>query len=60
LTGKPQRKKFIVPVFRKHVADIGKVFSELSSGELQQLESILKKVGKRAEALGVCEEQGSE
>jgi MarR family transcriptional regulator, 2-MHQ and catechol-resistance regulon repressor len=56
----PGGKKLIVPVFRKHAADIGKVFSELSSGELQQLESILKKVGKRAEALGVCEEQGSE
>jgi hypothetical protein len=39
---------------------MGKVFSELSSDELQQLESLLKKIGRRAEALGFCEEQGSE
>jgi MarR family transcriptional regulator, 2-MHQ and catechol-resistance regulon repressor len=48
----PSGKKLIVPVFRKHAADIERVFSELSSDELQQLESILKKAGKRAEALG--------
>src|SRR5438132_6499471 len=44
----PSGRRLIVPIFRKHAADIGKVFSELSSGELQQLESMLKKVGKRA------------
>jgi MarR family transcriptional regulator, 2-MHQ and catechol-resistance regulon repressor len=48
-------KKLIVPVFRKHAADLERVFSELSSDELQQLEGVLKKVGRRAEALGVCE-----
>lgn len=55
----PSGKKLIVPVFRKHAAAMGEVFSELSSDELQQLESMLKKVGKRAEALGGYEKQGA-
>jgi MarR family 2-MHQ and catechol resistance regulon transcriptional repressor len=55
----PSGKKLIVPVFRKHAAAMKKVFSELSSGELQQLESILKRVGRRAEALGGYEGQGA-
>ena len=48
----PSGKRLIVPVFRKHAAEIEKVFSELSSNELQQLERLSKKVGRRAEALG--------
>jgi MarR family transcriptional regulator, 2-MHQ and catechol-resistance regulon repressor len=48
----PSGKKLISPVFRKHAADIGEVFSELSLNELQELERLLKKVGRRAEALG--------
>jgi MarR family 2-MHQ and catechol resistance regulon transcriptional repressor len=56
----PSGKKLIVPVFRKHAAAMGEVFSELSSDELQQFESMLKKVGKRAEALGGCGEQRSQ
>ena len=55
----PSGKELIVPVFRKHAAAMKKVFSELSSDELQQLESILKKVDRRAEALGRYEERGS-
>jgi MarR family 2-MHQ and catechol resistance regulon transcriptional repressor len=55
----PSGKKLIVPVFRKHAAAMKRVFSELSSQELQQLESILKRVGRRAEALG-GQEEGSE
>jgi len=55
----PRGRKLIVPVFRKHAAAMKKVFSALSSDELQQLEGILKKVGRRAEALGGREEQGS-
>lgn len=55
----PIGKKLIVPVFRRHAAAMKEVFSELCSDELQQLESLLKKVGRRAEALGVCEEQGT-
>jgi len=47
----PRGKDLIVPVFRKHVAAMRKVFSELSPGELRDLEMALKKVGKRAAAL---------
>jgi MarR family 2-MHQ and catechol resistance regulon transcriptional repressor len=56
----PSGKKLIVPVFRKHAAAMEKVFSELSADELQQLESIMKRVGRRADTLGGHEEQGSE
>src|SRR5262249_6274863 len=55
----PSGKKLIVPVFRKHAAEVGKVFSELSSNELQELERLLKKVGRRAEALGGSHDLGS-
>jgi MarR family transcriptional regulator, 2-MHQ and catechol-resistance regulon repressor len=47
----------IVPVFQKHAAMIKEVFSELSSQELRELESSLRRVGKRAERL--WEAQGS-
>ena len=47
----PQGKALIVPAFRRHVAAMRKVFSELSPEELQCLETALKKVGKRAAAL---------
>jgi MarR family transcriptional regulator, 2-MHQ and catechol-resistance regulon repressor len=56
----PNGKKLIVPVFRKHAAAMKRVFSQLSPDELQQLESILKRVGRRADALGGYEEQGIE
>jgi len=55
----PSGKKLIVPVFRRHAADIGNVFSELSSKELQELERLLKKVGRRAEALGGSHDLGN-
>ncbi len=42
----------IVPVFQKHAAMIIEVFSELSSQELRELVSSLKRVGKRAELAG--------
>jgi MarR family transcriptional regulator, 2-MHQ and catechol-resistance regulon repressor len=45
-------KDLIVPIFRKHSAEIGRVFADATPKELQILESILKKVGKRAGALG--------
>jgi MarR family 2-MHQ and catechol resistance regulon transcriptional repressor len=48
-------RKLIESVFRKHVDDMAKVFTELSAEELRQLESNLKKVGKRAEALSSTE-----
>jgi MarR family transcriptional regulator, 2-MHQ and catechol-resistance regulon repressor len=50
-------RRVIVPVFRKHAAAIKKVFSELTTGERQQLELALKRVGRRAEALTKNKEQ---
>jgi MarR family transcriptional regulator, 2-MHQ and catechol-resistance regulon repressor len=44
-------KDLIVPIFRKHSAEIGKMFADANPKELQILESVLKKVGKRARAL---------
>ena len=45
-------KRLIAPVFRKHAAEIKKVFADASPKELQALESTLKTIGKRAESLG--------
>ena len=47
----PPGKDLIVSAFRKHTAQMRRVFSELSPEELQGLEVALKKVGKRAAAL---------
>lgn len=44
-------KDLIVPIFRKHSAEIARVFADANPKELQVLESVLKKAGKRAEAL---------
>ena len=44
-------KDLIVPIFRKHSAEIGRVFADASPKELQILERVLKKAGKRARAL---------
>ena len=44
-------RDLIVPAFRKHSAQMKKVFSELSAEELCGLEVALKKVGKRSESL---------
>ena len=40
-----------VPLFRRHRALIHRAFQDVSPEELQQLEGVLKKVGKRAKAL---------
>jgi MarR family 2-MHQ and catechol resistance regulon transcriptional repressor len=45
-------RDLIVPIFRKHSAEIGRVFADANPKELQILESVLKKAGKRARALG--------
>jgi MarR family 2-MHQ and catechol resistance regulon transcriptional repressor len=45
-------KELIAPIFRKHAAEIRKVFADASPKELRTLETILKKVGKRAQSLG--------
>jgi len=47
----PRGKALIVPVFRKHITAMRRVFGELSPEELRDLEKALKTVGKRAAAL---------
>ena len=44
-------KELIAPVFRKHAAEIRKVFADTSPKELRSLETMLKKIGKCAERL---------
>jgi MarR family 2-MHQ and catechol resistance regulon transcriptional repressor len=48
----PKGKELIAPVFRDHAAEIRKIFADASSKEVRSLETILKKIGKRAESLG--------
>ena len=48
----PKGRELMAPVFRKHVAEIRRVFADASSKEVRSLETILKKIGKRAESLG--------
>ena len=45
-------KELIAPIFRKHAAEIRKVFTDAGPKELRALEATLKKIGKRAESLG--------
>jgi DNA-binding MarR family transcriptional regulator len=52
LTGKG--KELIAPIFRKHAAEIKKVFADANPKELRALEAALKKIGKRAENLGTA------
>ena len=44
-------RRMFVPLFRRHTALIKSAFQDVSSEELQQLELILKKMGKRAQSL---------
>ena len=46
-------KGLIAPIFRKHAGEIRKVFADSSPKELRALEMTLKKIGKRAESLGI-------
>jgi MarR family 2-MHQ and catechol resistance regulon transcriptional repressor len=48
----PRGKRLIAPIFRKHAAEIRKVFADANPKELQALETILKKIGERAGSLG--------
>jgi MarR family transcriptional regulator, 2-MHQ and catechol-resistance regulon repressor len=43
-------KELIVPIFRKHSAEIDRMFADATLKELQILKSVLKKAGKRAAA----------
>jgi MarR family transcriptional regulator, 2-MHQ and catechol-resistance regulon repressor len=45
-------REMFVPVFRRHAALIKNALQDVSSEELEQLETTLKKIGKRAEKLG--------
>jgi MarR family 2-MHQ and catechol resistance regulon transcriptional repressor len=49
-------RQMFVPLFRRHTALIKRAFQDVSLEELQRLELVLKKVGKRAESLS--EEEG--
>jgi MarR family 2-MHQ and catechol resistance regulon transcriptional repressor len=44
-------RQMFVPLFRRHTALINRAFQDVSSEELQRLELVLKKIGKRAESL---------
>ena len=44
-------REMFLPLFRRHRALIKRAFQNVSPEELQQLERILKKIGKRAESL---------
>jgi MarR family 2-MHQ and catechol resistance regulon transcriptional repressor len=44
-------RRMFAPLFRRHTALIKRAFQNVSSEELQQLELVLKKIGKRAESL---------
>jgi len=44
-------RQMFVPLFRRHTALIKRAFQDVSSEELEQLEAVLKKIGKRAESL---------
>jgi len=48
----PKGKELIAPIFRKHAAEIRKVFADASPKELRTFEATLKKIGKRAQSLG--------
>ncbi|HEV2396179.1 MAG TPA: MarR family transcriptional regulator [Candidatus Sulfotelmatobacter sp.] len=50
-------REMFVPLFRRHAALIKRAFQDVSSEELQQLELVLKKIGKRAESL--AEDKGN-
>lgn len=40
-----------VPLFRRHAAHLNRAFQDVSLEEMQQLEVLLKKIGKGAESL---------
>ena len=44
-------KALIRPIYRKHVAEVRQVFTDFTPSELRQLERLMKKAGRQAEAL---------
>ena len=47
----PKGRSLIVSMFRCHAATMTRILSELSPEELREFEAVLKKIGRRAEAL---------
>jgi MarR family transcriptional regulator, 2-MHQ and catechol-resistance regulon repressor len=45
-------RRVFLPIFRQHAALIKRAFQNVSPKEQRQLEEVLKKIGRRAEALG--------
>lgn len=44
-------KALILPIYRKHVDDIRRVFTDFTPSDIRQLERLMKKAGRQAEAL---------
>jgi DNA-binding MarR family transcriptional regulator len=44
-------RQTFLPLFRRQTALIKRAFQDVSSEQMQQLELVLKKIGKRAESL---------
>ncbi|HTF65128.1 MAG TPA: MarR family transcriptional regulator [Edaphobacter sp.] len=44
-------KALIRPIYRKHVEDVRQVFADFTPSEFRQLERLMKKAGRQAEAL---------
>src|SRR5712664_3416328 len=44
-------RALVLPIYRKHVEDIRQVFADFTPSELRQLERLMKKAGRQAEAL---------
>jgi MarR family transcriptional regulator, 2-MHQ and catechol-resistance regulon repressor len=44
-------KALILPIYRKHVEDIRQVFADFTPSDIRQLERLMKKAGRKAEAL---------
>jgi MarR family 2-MHQ and catechol resistance regulon transcriptional repressor len=44
-------REMFAPLFRRHAALIKRAFQDVSPEEMQQLEGVLKKIGKHAESL---------
>jgi len=44
-------RALILPIYRKHLEDIRQVFADLTPSDIRQLERLMKKAGRQAEAL---------
>jgi DNA-binding MarR family transcriptional regulator len=44
-------RRMFVPLFRRHTALIKRAFQDISGEELERIELVIKKIGKRAESL---------